>query len=95
MYVIGWEVTQAATHYSFAPHYAETVIEAARANGVSGEKLAKVVADMATFQRQYADPLFRLRATFVEIFRVGVIISLIAAALLRNSRFLPAGTRAA
>jgi len=28
--------------------------------------------------------------TFVEIFPVGVLVSLISAALLRNSRFLPA-----
>ena len=45
---------------------------------------------MTAFQRQYADPLFRLPMTFIEIFPVGVVISLIAAALLRNSRFLPA-----
>jgi hypothetical protein len=28
--------------------------------------------------------------TFVEIFPVGVLVSLVSAALLRNSRFLPA-----
>ena len=30
--------------------------------------------------------------TFIEMFPVGVLISLISAALLRNSRFLPART---
>lgn len=39
---------------------------------------------------QYANPLFRLPMVFAEIFPVGVLVSLISAALLRNRRFLPA-----
>jgi hypothetical protein len=43
----------------------------------------------------YANPLVRLPITFVEMFPIGLEISLISAGLLRNSRFLPArGTRA-
>jgi hypothetical protein len=38
----------------------------------------------------YANPVFRLPITFVEMFPIGVLISLISAAVLRNSRFLPA-----
>ena len=45
---------------------------------------------MAAFKVQYADPMFRLPMTFVEIFPVGVLVSLVSAGLLRNSRFLPA-----
>lgn len=90
MYVVGWEIVQAATHDSFAASYAQTTIEAARAKGYSAEDLAKVTAEMAAFQKNYANPLYRLPMTFVEIFPVGVVISLVAAALLRNSRFLPA-----
>jgi hypothetical protein len=47
---------------------------------------------MAEFRQQYANPLFRLPVTFIEIFPVGLVVSLISAALLRNSRFLPAQT---
>jgi hypothetical protein len=38
----------------------------------------------------YANPLYRLPITFVEMFPIGVLISAVSAALLRNSRFLPA-----
>ena len=47
-------------------------------------------AEMAQFGEMYANPLIRMPITFIEIFPVGLVISLIAAALLRNSRFLPA-----
>jgi len=49
---------------------------------------------MEAFKVQYANPLYRLPMTFTEIFPVGVLVSLVSAALLRNSRFLPARARA-
>ena len=44
---------------------------------------------MEVFKTMYANPLLRLPMTFVEIFPVGVLVSLVTAGLLRNSRFLP------
>lgn len=90
IYVAGWELTLALTHYSFASDYAASALEAARAKGVSPAELEEMRVQYAEFERQYADPLFRLPMTFIEIFPVGLIISLIAAALLRNPRFFPA-----
>ena len=89
-YVVAWEAVQAMTHMDFASSYAQAIIASEKAKGASAEALAKLSADMATFKLQYADPLFRLPMTFVEIFPVGVLVSLISAGLLRNSRFLPA-----
>jgi hypothetical protein len=45
---------------------------------------------MAEFREQYSNPFFRMPITFIEIFPVGILVSLISALLLRNSRFLPA-----
>jgi hypothetical protein len=45
---------------------------------------------MESFKVQYADPLFRMPMTFMEIFPVGLLISLISAAVLRNPKVLPA-----
>jgi hypothetical protein len=90
VYVIGWEITLALTDYAFVDSYAAAVIEAKRASGAAPAEIAKVAAEMATFKLQYMNPWFRLPVTFVEILPVGVVISLVSAALLRNSRFLPA-----
>ncbi|KLD64957.1 DUF4199 domain-containing protein [Dyella japonica] len=89
-YVAAWEAVQAMTHMDFATSYAQAIIASEKAKGASAEALAKLTADMEAFKVQYANPMYRLPMTFVEIFPVGVLVSLISAALLRNSRFLPA-----
>ncbi|MBN8884325.1 MAG: DUF4199 domain-containing protein [Rudaea sp.] len=87
-YVCAWEALLATTHMDFIGGYAQTLIEQKKASGVSGEALAKFVAEMETLKAQYANPLYRLPMTFTEIFPIGALVSLIAAALLRNRRFL-------
>jgi len=89
-YVVAWEAALAVTHNDFAGSYANILIEQQKAKGVTGDALAKFTADMERFKAQYGNPLYRLPMTFVEIFPVGVLVSLISAGLLRNSRFLPA-----
>src|SRR4051795_4482243 len=89
-YVAAWEIGQALSGADFAATYSQALIAQQKAAGVGGEALARYTADMEAFRRSYADPLYRLPMTFIEIFPVGVLVSLIAAALLRNSRFLPA-----
>jgi hypothetical protein len=90
VYVVGWEIAQSFMEHDFASSYSSSMIEAARAKGASPAEIEALSAQMAEFQEMYANPLFRLPMTFIEIFPVGLIISLIAAALLRNPRFLPA-----
>lgn len=87
-YVLAWEATVAITHMDFASDYAAAVIREQKAKGVSADALAKTVAEMDQFKVQYANPLFRLPMTFIEIFPIGVLVSLVSAGLLRNSRFL-------
>lgn len=90
VYVVGWEITLFLTDYTFAADYTASALRAAEAKGMSPADLEAMRAEYAAFERQYADPLFRLPMTFIEIFPVGLILSLITAALLRNPRFFPA-----
>lgn len=91
IYAVCWETALAIGHIDFATAYAREQIEARRAAGASAQEIARVSAEMAAFQAQYANPVFRLGMTFLEIFPVGVLASVVSAALLRNRRFLPAG----
>lgn len=90
VYVLAWEATLAYTGIDFAGEYAKTMIAEKQAEGVTGEALAKYAASIEEFRVQYSNPAYRMPITLVEIFPVGVLVSLVAAALLRNSRFMPA-----
>lgn len=89
-YVAAWEAALAITHMDFAGDYARTVIAEQKARGASAEAIAKLSASMDAFKVAYASPLYRVTEAFGEIFPVGVLVSLVSAGLLRNSRFLPA-----
>jgi len=88
-YVAAWEAVQSMMHMDFASSYAKAIIASQQAKGASAEALAKLSAEMEAFKVQYANPLYRLPMTFAEIFPIGVLVSLVSAGLLRNSRFLP------
>lgn len=90
MYVLGWELALGLTGFDYADLMVRMSVEGAQARGVSGEELEKVRAESEAFAALYRNPLIRMPITFTEILPVGVIVSLITAALLRNSRFLPA-----
>jgi Protein of unknown function (DUF4199) len=90
IYVLAWELSVAFVHLDFAAAYSDMLIAQQRAKGVSGPALDRFIAEMDRFRPNYANPLYRLPMTFAEIFPVGVLVSLVSAALLRNSRFLPA-----
>ena len=83
IYALAWEASLAATGgaEAFVEHY----IEQERARGAPPEALA----EMEGFRAIYANPLLRMAITFTEIFPVGLLVSLLSAALLRNRRFLP------
>jgi hypothetical protein len=88
-WVVGWEITL-ATGFDFGTAYLDSLIAAAQARGAPAAEIEQIRADTAEFFAMYANPLFRVPITFVEMFPIGVLISLFSAAVLRNSRVLPA-----
>ena len=89
IYVAVWEVYLAATNYSFMQTYVATVLEAKKAEGLSGPALEELTQQMNAAMEAYKNPLFRMLITFSEIFPVGLIIAFISAGLLRNPKLLP------
>jgi len=83
-YVLAWELAMATVVHDFAGNYAASTIAHAKAGGADAAAMAQLTAEMDAFKVQYANPLFRLPMTFAEIFPVGVLVSLISAAVLRR-----------
>lgn len=92
-YVLIWEGYLALTHYRFMDDYTASTLAARKAAGLSGAAYDKLAAELEAMRRAYANPLYRLPMTFIEIFPVGLLVALVSAALLRNPSFLPARTR--
>ena len=90
IYVIGWEINLALTDYSFIEDYTEQLIEEKRAEGVSEAELTSEIEKMEAMKEQYSNILYRLPITFLEIFPVGLLISLLSSLLLKNRKFLAA-----
>ena len=89
-YVISWEVYLEITDHAFINDYTEHIIKEAKQDGMDGAEFAALVDQMNETKVNYARPMYRIPLTFLEIFPVGLLISLIAAGLLRNPKFLPA-----
>jgi len=90
VYVIGWEAYLATTDGNFMQDYAAATLADMRASGASAAELATAEAEMADAIAMYDSPPERFLITFSEIFPVGLLMALAAAAVLRNPRVLPA-----
>ncbi|WP_282946797.1 MULTISPECIES: DUF4199 domain-containing protein [unclassified Sphingopyxis] len=89
-YVLGWELYMWRTGGTFMAEYIASSIEDMRAAGKSAEEIAKFSSEMGAMAEQYKNPLFRMALTLTEILPVALIVSLVSAALLRRSSFMPA-----
>ena len=89
-YVLAWELSLAVTHIDYIAGYANAEIARAKANGATQAEIDRLAASMADMKAMYANPVMRMGLTLTEILPVGVLVSLVTAALLRNSRFMPA-----
>lgn len=90
IYVLVWEAYLALTHYTFMDQYVASTLEQKRRAGVAGAEYAALERQMRDMAENYRNPLLRAAMTFSEIAPVGLLMALVSAGLLRNSRFLPA-----
>jgi hypothetical protein len=83
-YVASWEIVYHAFIPDFADRYAARVIEEARAHGATAQAIAAKQQEMAEFKQYYANPLINVGMTFMEIFPVGLLMTVVSAAILRK-----------
>jgi hypothetical protein len=84
MYVATWEVL----YYNFVPDFLQKcdayTVQKLRASGASEAELQAKQQEMAKLERLYANPLVNVGMTFLEVFPVGLLVTLISAAILRK-----------
>lgn len=84
IYIIGWDVYYRTAMPDFMEQYSAYVLEKAKERGASEEALMQQKAELEAMGEMYKNPFVRAAWTFLEIFPVGLLITLISAALLRK-----------
>jgi hypothetical protein len=83
-YVVTWEIV----YFNFLPDFAEKytayMVEKARAAGASQQAIETTVQEMKNMKAMLDNPLINGAMAFIEPFPVGLIITLISAAILRK-----------
>ena len=83
-YVISWEIIYYNFMPDFADKYAAYAVEKEKASGASPQQLEKTVQEMKNMKALMDNPVTNAALTFTEPFPVGLIITLISAAVLRK-----------
>ncbi|HEY0741131.1 MAG TPA: DUF4199 domain-containing protein [Chryseosolibacter sp.] len=89
IYAVAWEFYFNLVVPDFMVEYTGHIIKKMETEGASAEEIAEARAQMKSTSELYKNPLFRFLMTLLEIVPVGFVISLICAALLRKTEFLP------
>ena len=85
IYVLTWEVVFHNWLYDFPEKYTSYMIEKARASGASADEVARQTEEMNSLFASYKSNFFvRAAFTFIEPFPVGLLITIISAAILRR-----------
>jgi hypothetical protein len=85
-YVIAWEIVYFNFMPDFLDKYSAYLVEKARAAGATPEAIQKQVDEMQRFKKLYSNPFINFAFSFTEPFPVGLIITLISAAILRKKK---------
>lgn len=83
-YIVSWEIL----YFNFMPDFAESytrwAVDSARAKGASDAAIADIVKQMAQMKKILDNPLTNAMYTFIEPFPVGLLVTIVSAAILRR-----------
>jgi hypothetical protein len=83
-YVATWEVIYFNFTPGFVQKYGEHELQKAKAAGADDAAIAAKMAEVKRVEALYRNPFLNAAITFIEPFPVGLVVSLMSAALLRK-----------
>ena len=84
VYVVGWMIYYYTMIPDFTDRYMAHEIEKIQSSGQSQETIESQIAEVKSFSDMYKNPLIMAGITFLEIFPLGLIISLLSALILKK-----------
>ena len=90
-YAGGWEIYYNSTDLkdTFMQKYTDQILKNMQQEGKSQEEIDKKKEEMNSMAEMYKNPFIRFGMTLMEIFPVGLAITLISAGVLRKKEVLP------
>jgi Protein of unknown function (DUF4199) len=88
-YVATWEVVYFKFLPDFADKYAAHMVERAKVSGASRQKLDETQQKAAQFKQMYNNPAINIALTLMEVFPIGLGVTLISAGILRKKQSAP------
>lgn len=83
-YVATWEIVYFKFMPDFMDKYGAEMIQKMQASGATAAAIQQKTAEVEKLKVMYKNPLFNMAMTFIEPFPVGLIITLLSAAVLRK-----------
>ena len=83
-YVIAWEILYFGFMPDFGDKYGRYIVEQAKASGASQQVIDAKLQEMKSLKALLDNPLINAAMTFTEPFPVGLLVTLISAAILRK-----------
>ncbi len=83
-YVGTWELLYYKLMPDFSEKYATHMVEHVRASGASQQKIDQTVKEAQDFKQMYDKPLNNVALTFMEVFPIGLVVTLVSAGILRK-----------
>ena len=83
-YVVTWEVLYFQFLPGFMDKYSAYMVQKLQASGASSATIAAQIQQLKKYKEMYDNPLINAAMTFIEPFPVGLVITLISAAILRK-----------
>ena len=83
-YVGTWEIVNYRFMPDFADRYAAGMVKRAKDSGASQQKIDETIRNAEEFKRNYRNPVYNVGMTFLEVFPVFLLITLISAGILRR-----------
>ena len=83
-YVVTWEIIYFKLMPEFGEKYSAYTIEHLKASGASQQAIEASVRERQGFKQMYDNPWMNAAITFTEPFPIGLVVTLISAAVLRK-----------
>lgn len=84
-YVVTWEILYFNFLHDFMDKYSAHMVAKLQTSGASAAAVQVQLQDLKKYKEMYENPLFNSLVTFLEPFPIGLVITLLSAAVLRKT----------